>query len=376
MRLSLLFLVCVILGACAGRPEVPRPARALPRFEDALLGEPSVAIVLRPRELLRDKVYGPLLARATSLAEVGSIMPSAGATALIAFERTDEVDVVLWGGPNNALVALRGVPADLDATRIVDSEGQSLWQKAAHAASGVDELLSVADPAAASLFVLSARTWVIAVGAAVDRARRAYALPGQPSPHASIEVEGDALASVILSGEAMQHAVPRLGSGQLAPLGHELNRAAVWLAPGRQGVFVVRLSYASEASARTAEQTASAVVEAVRSSLQAEIAHDPSAPPDVSSPQPGRSLLTFGFLAAAGVQRTGQDLTVRAPIPSHWLAAIAQADLPRLDAPDGAALPRPKARSRTMGTLGPPDTAPPRLQPEQKPRPPLTDLTP
>jgi hypothetical protein len=119
-------------------------------------------------------------------------------------------------------LVLCGTRADIDPARLVGPEGDLLWS--AGPSGAVRELVHERDrdgtPNPASLFELPHRTWVVASGAARDRARDAFAHPShRPRPPFAPE----ALASVRMDGPSLIARVPLLRpSAPLATLGRGL----------------------------------------------------------------------------------------------------------------------------------------------------------
>ena len=128
----------------------------------------------------------------------------------------------------------------------------------------------------ATLFVLGGRTWVIATGDAVARAREALAHPrdhvrtllswADDGTGAPLR-EGEEIARVDLPGGALRSRDRRLVDGALAPLGRTLERASVSLLPGTEGVIVVHLAYPAAEDAGAAAARAQEVVDAFRRGL-------------------------------------------------------------------------------------------------------------
>lgn len=336
-RVAALLLSASVLacGAHPARTAVARHGDGLraARFEDALGDtDPGLVVVLYPRALLEDKVYGPLLRRASERASAEVGVAAVGATALAAFERTDEVVIATDPGARDAVVALVGAPADLDPIRLVDTDGHPLWKMAGELRPGVVELSSAsvgpgARESLATLFVLGGRTWVIATGDAVARAREALAHPrdhvrtllswADDGTGAPLR-EGEEIARVDLPGGALRSRDRRLVDGALAPLGRTLERASVSLLPGTEGVIVVHLAYPAAEDAGAAAARAQEVVDAFRRGLIG------SADAKDEKPSGAHRL---DWLAAAGVRHGDKTVTVRVPLPRPWLETMAKAEL-------------------------------------------------
>jgi hypothetical protein len=315
-RFALVGMVALLL-ACASAPKAVAPNRSglpAPRIEDAIGDQdPAIIVVLRPRALLRDRIYGPLLREATERASAQVGFAVVGATALVAFEQSEEVFIaatalpaVAGDGPPDAVVALVGAPADLDPARLVDTDGRPLWGTVGELRPGVLELASQASPDQTALFVLPARTWVIAVGGAVPRARAGLA--GAPRSSRVLVPTGEELARLDMPGGLLRREDPRLTGGALAPLGRTLERASVSLLPGAEGVLTVKLAYPVVEDASLAEAKAREVVLAFKRRLEATSKLD-----------------WWSWLAAAAVERTDSMVTIRAPLPRPWLEAMARA---------------------------------------------------
>jgi hypothetical protein len=276
-----------------------------PRFEDALGDEdPSLVVVLFPRALMEDRVYGPLLRRASELASARVGVAAAGATALVAMERSDEVVVAMDAGGHDAVVAIVGAPADLDPAHLVDTEGHALWRTVGDVRTGVTEL----EGTGASLFVLPKRTWIIATGETAARARAALAIP--PTHVRTVVAARDEIARIDIPGDALRQKDARLRDGALAPVGRTLERASVSLLPGTEGLVLIQLAYPDARDAAAASDRALEVVQAFRRKLTETQKAD-----------------AWSWLAAAGVEHLDRTVTVRAPLPRSWLQGLAKAEL-------------------------------------------------
>jgi hypothetical protein len=291
-------------------------------FDDLLGRAAEVAVTLHPPMLARDRIYGPLLRRASAMAAAYAGPRTVGTTALAALERTEEVVVASNDATAEAVIVLRGVPADLDAARIVDERARPIWREVVgDVGRNVVEYEPVT-PADAALFVLPRRLWIIAVGD--TRARTREALLG-PISASSLLGEEAPLAVLSIQGPALVRREARLREGALGSLGRSLVRASFELAPGAQGLIDARFVYAETAAACASEQTVREVVAAFRRRLES---LDPP---------------SLAWLAAAGVERSTTTVAVHAPIPKAWIHALAQADVAPLSAgvtaPPGSATP-------------------------------------
>jgi hypothetical protein len=282
-----------------------------------LLSQPAdVEVTLNPPAVVRDRVYGPLLRRASALAAAYAGPRTLGTTALAALERTEEVDVAT-DDAGEAVVLLRGVPAELDVSRVVDENGQPVWKGVVGDVRQSVVEYAPTNGSLASLFVLPQRIWVVAAGPAEARTREA--LVGAPGG-VSFAPGEVTLAKLSIRGGALVRRVERLRSGSLAALGNSLLRASFELAPGAEGVIVGKFDYANGGAALDAQQTVQEVVGAFRRRLEQIETKKDSSPAVVAPP--------LAWLAAAGVERANNTVSVRAPIPKAWLDAIALADVP------------------------------------------------
>jgi hypothetical protein len=250
MKRATLALAFVV--ACGGAKPAERPAfdRTTPHWEDAFDRTPEILVAVRPQAMARDKVYGPLVKTLSRI--VAARAPQASGTRTMeVFESCEEVIYgVRRAGSEDAVIVLRGVRADADPARIVDDRGQAMWHPAG-GAGRAQELASADEAKPASLFVLPARSWVIAIGEARERARAAFVNPfDRPSP---IKDEG-ALLVVRLDGPSLVEGVPRLRArgGAFEPVGRRLEFVSLALRPGNEGV-VAMFSYTEEGAAAFAE---------------------------------------------------------------------------------------------------------------------------
>jgi hypothetical protein len=293
---------------------------------------------------------------------------SLGTTALLALERTEEVDV-LTHESGEAVVLLRGVPADLDVMEVVDEEGHPVWKSAVGDVRQSFVEYEPVNGSDASLFVLPQRTWIVAAGPARARAREALVEAPRVLVSSAIaqgEAEG-ALANLSILGSSLVRKEAPLRTGALAALGHSLIRASFELKPGAEGVIVARFDYADGLAAAGAEQTVRDVVGAFRRKLE-----------EAQKGGPGERVAPLSWLAAAGVERTDARVSVRAPIPKPWLDAIAEADLstlPQGSAPSAADIPWGLwRRSESAPTLAAPHIG--AQEPSQRHGSPLTEPSP
>ncbi len=300
-------------GSCAPRPTSDAGVLArdrTPRLEDAFDGDPALLVVVRPTKLVHDPLYGPLIHRASELASARvSVAEAVGTTALAALERTDEVLLAAYDrDARDAVIALRGVPADVEASRVLDTNGKPLWIHARDLAGGVEELAASDSSADAALFVLPRRSWVIAVGEAVPRTRTtfvegAHGLAGHLTP-----VEEGPLVVARLRGAALLRARPSLVDGALAPIVRDLDVVSLDLEPGPEGEVgevAGRFVYGDALFAERAEECVRDVLAAFTRKLEA----------------------TAPWLHAVKVSRAERAVVVRGRIPRAWTDGFKNVDL-------------------------------------------------
>jgi hypothetical protein len=307
--LLLVFLLSAGLVACGGH--APPPASSAKeheaRWQDVIDITPELLVVVRPKALRKDKVYGPLLSRAIDALRQRSRVVAA-TRVLDAIDDADEViggvrpDPIVPGG--EMVVIVRGVRADIDPAKVVDPSGHVLWTPGPQGA--VPELTRERDdlgqPVAASLFELPGRTWVIAAGGtARERAREAYA---HPMGRAAINVDADALAVVRVDGPQLVKTLPGLQRyGQLEAIGHKLQWVVFTLPPGGEGVVKATLTYVDEDSASFAEVRWHDVVDAI------------------GRTKPPKLL----WMTSLKIDRTGKYVLLSAPLPPQLIDGLLHA---------------------------------------------------
>jgi len=254
--------------ACASKPPPPpdHASVAEAHWQDVFETTPELLVVVRPKGLTQDRIYGALLRRAIATARERSSVVAATRFA-DAVEDADEVVVGLRPDtPDHVgeiVLVARGVRADIDPVKLVDSEGHGLWTPGPNGA--VRELVCEQDahghPLGASLFELPGRTWVIATGAARQRARDAFAHPFARPP---MELDPSALAIVRIDGPSLVARVAFLQQyGGLAAAGRRLKSVTFSLPPGGDGSVKGTLTYADEDAAAFAEVSIREHVDAV-----------------------------------------------------------------------------------------------------------------
>lgn len=297
-RVALAGLVALFVPACGSAPPPAAPKRAQePVWQDVFDVTPDVYAVVHPQAIKRDPVYGSLWKAVLRIAQAKSEM--VGVRALDAAEGCDEIVVGLSRG--EAVIVLRGVPANLDAQRMQDASGQPLF-RVVNERANVQELAPAGGPTGASMFVLPDRTWVAAIGEAQARARQAFATPfGRPEP----KIDRGALASVRLDGEAFLR--PRLANRPaLGAIMKKADALTISLLPGKEGL-VARLDYEDDDASAWGEAKIRAIV--------AELGR---AEPD----GPGGRL---AWLKEARVSREGRAVVLRTSVPQRLLEELPKA---------------------------------------------------
>jgi hypothetical protein len=300
--------VGLALAACRDT-HAPKPAAAPAPIDADAVVDPSSPIVLsiRPLALRRDEVLGPLVQTLSRLAAARGVT---GTRELEAFESADEVHIAVDDAPSSSdvldvgggVAVLRGVRADLVPEKVLDGDGKLLF-KSGRARGDVTEHEGYADDPV-SLFVLPKRTWVVASGRAVSRARGIFA-DGRPR-RGRLDLDPEALLELRIEGASLVRRVPRLEKGELA-IGRRLVEARVMLRPGRGGV-VLLLRYADVDAAAWAENTATRVVGAFARRLEGPLS----------------------WLGQATVVREGTTVRLRAEAPADFVAALKNIDVAEL----------------------------------------------
>jgi hypothetical protein len=259
--LALAIAMALTSASCGpGKPPETKAAfdTSKPHWADVFDRVPDIVVLAHPSAMARDPVYGALL-KSMSRMIAARAPQTAGTRAAEVLESCDEAIFALrQRGASDAVVVLRGVRADIDARKLTDQNGRTMWADGPHGT--VTELTRTA-AADASLFVLPERTWVFAMGDARARAREAFAHPfDRPPP-----LKDDASLFVIrLDGPSLVQGVPRLRAhgAPLEPLGRRLQSITLALRPGKEGL-VTTFGYSEEDAAAFAEVLLKQVTEAL-----------------------------------------------------------------------------------------------------------------
>jgi hypothetical protein len=311
----MLAAVLFALSGCVSTPTSGRVAdvgarERTPRLEDAFAAEPELLIVVRPAKIARDLLYGPLLRRVSQLAsDHAAVAAAVGTTALAALERADEVVIGSYdASARDAVVAVRGVPGEVDPAHVVDTRGVALWQHERDLPRGVEELTPSDHGAEASLFVLPGRAWVIAVGTAIVRTRATYVDGGHGAASGLVAVDPDSLLVATLRGDALVRIRPQLAEGPLAPVTRDLETVTLSVEPGPQGQVgevAARFIYGDAPFATRAEPPVRDVLAAFTH------AYEKKAP----------------WLHAVTIAREDRAVIVRGHIPRAWVDGFLHVEL-------------------------------------------------
>ena len=278
-----------------GSPATPPEAKHReigPSWADVFDTVPDLYAVVRPQALKADPLYGAFWN--VLLREAAARGFTRGTTMVEAVSGAQEIIVGLNKG-NDAVIVLRGVPANLDPASMNDAAGHPLF-RSVNEKGRVLELafLGAGNADIGALFVLPDRTWVGVVGEARLRARQAFSTPlNRPVPR----VDREALVAVRLGGAAARifDRGPRLSL-----VTQKMTSATFALEPNKKGLVIALVYPDPDATAR-AELQAKRVVE--------DLAHDEK---------------RFGWLKDAKVKYEGNIVFVRAQLPPQLLE-----DLPR-----------------------------------------------
>jgi hypothetical protein len=320
-RIAVALAACLagsqVVAGCASKSAAPPPhARYTePRWQDAFEDPPEFLVVVRPKELKHDKVYGPLLRWGIERLREHSGVVSA--TPLEAIEDAEEVVIGMHprthgdeGAPPDLVMVVVGVRADLDPGVLVDAGGRPLWAPGPN--GPVRELVRERDerglPLAASLFELPGRTWIIVSGEARAHAREAFA---HPFDRPGMDLDPEALAVVRIDGPALVGRFRALQTlGAHAAIGRRLRALTLRLPPGASGEVEVALAYADEDAAAFAEVTAREAIDAI------------------ARQKPEK----LSWLAAATVDRGANRVTLKVPLPRSLIDVLLRAGSAGVDA--------------------------------------------
>lgn len=294
------YLAALTPLGCGGGPP-PRPvdsAYAEPHWQDVFETVPELLVVVRAKAAREDRVYGPLLRRALEVAREQSravvatraLDAMGDAEELVIGVRPDTAD-----GPGELVLVARGVRADVDPGKLVDTDGAPLWAPgpAGHVRELVRERDEHGHPVGASLFELPGRTWVIAQGDARVRARQAFA---HPINRPAMALDLLALAIVRIDGPSLVRRARALQDlGGLAAVGHHLRSVELVLPPGAERSVRATLTYAGDDDAALSEVAARDAVD--------------------RASRAGSEPAWLPWLASARVDRGRKTVFLTAPLP-------------------------------------------------------------
>ena len=325
----------VAAAACASKPPAPaaHAAPPEPHWQDALEVTPELLMVVHPKALQGDRVYGPLLKHAIRAARDQSKVVEA----MHPLDTLEDAEEVVIGvrpdapeHPGELVMAARGLRADVDPGRLVDDDGQPIWTAGPQGATRelVHEQDGHGHPVDASLFELPGRTWVVASGPARARAREVFAHPFA-RPRSTFDLAPGALASVRIDGPSLVAHIGALqDGGAFGIVGRRLRALTFELPPGGEGAVKGVLAYADEDAAAFSEVTLRDAAAAIaRSSAR-------------SSAGGGAGL---AWLGRAKVERLDRRVIITAPLPPSLLEGLLGAGAAPLGSdPPSATPPTPR----------------------------------
>ena len=318
-RLVLVAISILCVSACGSAPPKSAASEKTSAWFPLLVDDTSDwQLKLRPRDLAQDPVFGPVLTRAEREASAAIVQARIGETTLQALEQSDVLlFAVRTAHPLDAVLIVGGAPASTSPDSMVDDRGSALWRKLDTPNRTLEEYVratpAAPDQPAVRLVAIPGRTWIIAMGGAVDRMARALSTapagPYRPDP----ATEGHDLADLLVVGELL---VPLKGQrGELLqPLLAPLTRVSMRVDGGRQPAAHLVLTYRDEVSALQAEdflQTLKTVFETKYPKFQA-------------------------LIDAAAISHQKRDIDVDSAIPGGLVHMLLEAGRVHQDAkPDG-----------------------------------------
>ncbi|MEO7112109.1 MAG: hypothetical protein ABI183_16820 [Polyangiaceae bacterium] len=248
----------LFMSACGSAPPKSAAAEKSSAWFALLVDDTSDwQVKIRPRDLAQDPVFGPVLMRAEREASAAIVQARIGETTLQALEQSDVlVFAVRTAHPLDAVLIVGGAPASTSPDAMVDDRGSPLWRKIDAPSHSIEEYVRAtpapSDQPVVRLVALPGRTWIIAMGGAVDRMARALSAgpagPYRPDP----ATDGHDLVDVLAVGELL---VPlKNARGELLqPLLGPLTRVSLKVDGGRSPAAHLVLTYRDEVSAIHAE---------------------------------------------------------------------------------------------------------------------------
>ena len=322
MTTRLIFFLAALslaLVACGGSGPAKSPGKETSTaWLRALVDDTSdPELIIRPHDAAQDPVFGPVLRRGEreAAASIGNVL--VGQTSLKVFEESDLVIVAArHSHPLDAVLVFAGVPASASPEALVDEGGQPLWTKVAARVSGTTEYERVGTGKESSDIRLVAfgRTWIMAVGPAIDRMYGALAI----APPESLEADKGPLFEAVLAGELLD-AVKRRSAGDLGPLLNGLLRANVEVEGGKSPAVTIALTYDSDEHATRASDFVKILLAIV----------------DAKKPQ------FREYLKTITLSRDARKVIVKGPVPARMVQELLRGE---------SAAPAPAAKPGDPGT--------------------------
>ena len=199
------FVVLFMTSACASPPKAPAAEKSNAWFAILIDDSSDWQIRIRPRDLAQDPVFGPVLQRAEREASAAIAQARLGETTLQALEQSDVlVFAVRTAKPLDAVLVVGGAPATTSPDAMVDDQGNPLWRHVDAPSRSVEEYVraipSAPDQPGVRLVALPGRTWIIAMGGAVDRMARALSIPSPGPYRPDASTDGRDLVDILAVG--------------------------------------------------------------------------------------------------------------------------------------------------------------------------------
>jgi len=321
----------LLLCSCASPPKAPHAEKSAAWFSILIDDTSDWQIRVRPKDAAQDPVFGALLRRAEREASAAIGAARIGQTTLQALEQSDVVVLaVRRAKPIDAVLVIGGVPASVAPDTMIDDRGNALWRRVDGRSRTLEEYVqtrpSGPDDPAIRLVALPGRTWVVAVGGAVDRMATAFSIAPPGAYRPEVHPPGQDLADLLVVGELLIPLKNRQNAEMLEPLLGPLSRATIRLDGGRSPAAQVVLTYRDGTSAIQAEDF-------VRALEQVFGTRYPKLKP---------------LLESAAISRAGRDVKIGSAVPGGLVKMLLEAgrseSLP--DAPNPADPPNPNLRPK------------------------------
>ncbi|MEO8875793.1 MAG: hypothetical protein ABI461_09420, partial [Polyangiaceae bacterium] len=300
-RIWLIFTaICVFAFCGCGGP----PAQA-PHSEKGAAWYPLLVddtsdwqLRIRPKDAVGDPVFGPLLRRAEREASAAVGEARIGQTTLQALEQSEVVVLaVRTAKPLDAVMIVGGVPASASPDKMVDDNGTPLWRRVDGRVRNIEEYVrskpTSPEDQSLRLVALPGRTWIVAVGGAVDRMIGALS-KAPPAPYRpDAPAPGKDLADLLIVGELLVPLKNPHNAELLEPLVGPLTRATIRVDGGREPTAHLMLTYRDGSAAVQAED----FVRALQTVFAA------------------RYPVLKNLLESAAISRVGRDVKVDSAVP-------------------------------------------------------------